>query len=235
MTAIPIRVKICGITNLDDAKVAAAAGADFLGFIFYQKSPRYITPERARSIVAELKSWRSGDMLNQPTSSGDLLPKTVGVFVNEALDAIVTTTGMVGLDYIQLHGDEPPEVLAHLGSRAYKALRPSGNEQAVAQVARYASSGAGDGPCLLLDAYDPDAYGGTGKRTDLTMAAQLARTVPRLILAGGLTPATVARTIEIVRPWGVDVSSGVEAEPGRKDHTAVRQFIAAAKGLTMAG
>jgi phosphoribosylanthranilate isomerase len=135
-----------------------------------------------------------------------------------------------GIDYAQLHGGEPPAVLAQLASRAFKALRPSSSEEAILDAEWYGEFGPAEGPQLMIDAYDPAVYGGTGKKADWHTAAALAHLYPRLLLAGGLTPQNVAQAIRTVRPWGVDVSSGVEIEPGRKDHEAVRAFIARAKG-----
>ncbi len=214
-----IRVKICGITSLEDAQVAVQAGADLLGFIFYPPSPRYVSPARAREILAELRD-----------SSDTPLPRTVGVFVDEPLEKIQAVLEEADVDYAQLHGGEPPVLLEQLTGRAFKALRPASREEALADAEWYAELGLPDGPQLLLDAYDPRAYGGTGKKADWSVAQELARSV-RLLLAGGLTPANVARAVETVRPWGVDVSSGVELAPGRKDHAAVRAFVARAKGL----
>ncbi|WP_141610152.1 phosphoribosylanthranilate isomerase [Litorilinea aerophila] len=210
-----IHVKICGITNLADARVAMEAGADLLGFIFYPKSPRYVEPEEAAHIVAGLRQEHDAARL----------PRFVGVFVNEPMGRVAALLAEIGLDYAQLHGDETPEQVASLPGHGFKALRPADNRQAEAEAARFASLGPADGPRYLLDAYDPAAYGGTGRRADWQVAASLARRYPGLLLAGGLTPANVATAVQAVAPWGVDVSSGVEAAPGRKDHDAVRAFI----------
>lgn len=214
-----IRVKICGITNWADAQVAAEAGADLLGFIFYTKSPRYIGPEQVRRIVARLRKRKNGSM-----------PDTVGVFVDEAVERVEKILKDAGLDYAQLHGGEPPVMLEQLRGHAFKALRPSSAEEAQADAEWYADLGPAQGPQLLIDAYDPEAYGGTGKKADWHTAAGLAKRYPRLLLAGGLKPDNVAQAVRMVQPWGVDVSSGVEAAPGRKDQAAVRAFVAAAKG-----
>ncbi|MCB9140410.1 MAG: phosphoribosylanthranilate isomerase [Caldilineaceae bacterium] len=248
-------VKICGITNLADAEVAAAAGADLLGFIFYPRSARYVEPETVRGIIEELrlKIGSSADREeithpNQPAPSQpisnrqspipppqssifnlqppiSLPPRFVGVFVNEPLSRIEKILALTGLDYAQLHGDEPPEITVALAGRAYKALGPADDRQAAQEAARYAGLGVAGGPGWLMDAYAPRAYGGTGRRADWPTAARLAARHPGLLLAGGLTPDNVAAAIAAVRPWGVDVASGVEAEPGRKDHVKVRTFI----------
>lgn len=212
-------VKICGLTTLADAQAALDAGADLLGFICYAKSPRYLPPERIASIITTLHS-----SLFTPHSS--LL--TVGVFVDESLDTIQRVLAETGLDLAQLHGGEPPVMLERLQGRAFKALRPRSLTEAEADAEWYTGLGPQAGPDLLLDAYHPQAYGGTGQRADWDIAASLARNC-RLLLAGGLNPANVAEAVARVQPWGVDVSSGVESEPGRKDQAAVRAFVLAAK------
>ena len=226
------RVKICGLTNLEDAQVAMEAGADLLGFIFYEKSPRYVDPRTVASIVGALKSApRASPSLHPPPSTSTLHPPPlfVGVFVNPSLEQVTQMLNHCDLDLAQLHGEEDPELLALLARRAFKALRPRSVVEAEADASRYARFGPGGGPDLLVDAYHPDARGGTGQAGDWNLAAGLARQY-RLLLAGGLTPGNVANAIRQVRPWGVDVASGVEAAPGRKDHDQVRAFIAAAKG-----
>ena len=221
---IDLRVKICGITNSDDARVALEAGADYLGFILYPKSPRYVTPEKIRELRLGNEEWASQSPISNPQS-----PQFVGVFVNETVESIADILAFTGLDYAQLHGDEPADFLQQLSGRAFKAIRPTDVESAQDAASRFAPLGLDDGPQLFIDAYDPAEYGGTGKKADWQVAAELARRYPRLMLAGGLTPANVAQAIRAVRPWAVDVSSGVEASPGRKDHNAVRAFVRAAK------
>ncbi len=212
-----VRVKICGLTNLEDAQVAVEAGADLLGFIFYPKSPRYVAPET----VAEIIKAITLPIANRP--------KFVGVFVDEAPEQIATVLAATGLDYAQLHGNETPEILTACQGRAFKALHPSSAEAAFSAVAQFAAIGFKPGPGFMLDAYDPHLYGGTGKTADWHVAAKLAQQHPGLLLAGSLTPDNVAEAIRVVQPWGVDVSSGVEATPGRKAHAKVRAFIQNAK------
>ncbi len=208
-----MKVKICGITNVEDAMAAAGAGADFLGFIFYPRSPRYVEPEAAARIIAALRSAGMNVL-------------TVGVFVNAPLEDIQQAMEVAGLDLVQLHGEEPPDVVAALGGRAYKALRPrSPADLAVLAPYLEAAPTREDVPQLLVDAYHPHAYGGTGQRGDWALARRIAARVPRLLLAGGLTPDNVAEAVARVRPWGVDVSSGVERAPGKKDVTLVEAFI----------
>jgi phosphoribosylanthranilate isomerase len=229
-----VRVKICGITNFEDAHLAAAMGADLLGFIFYPPSPRYVSPQASRRIVAQLVA-RAADF---PQG----LPVLVGVFVDETPQKMGDVLNRVGLHLAQLAGDEPVETMLALKGRAFKALRPRSPAEMARQAPRYsrgrvaadvserALQNGARGPDLLVDAYHPQLYGGTGQTGDWRLAARLARQ-HRLLLAGGLKPDNVTAAIDQVRPWGVDVSSGVETAPGRKDHRALRQFIAAAKGL----
>jgi phosphoribosylanthranilate isomerase len=218
-----LRVKICGITNLDDALLATEAGADLLGFILYLKSPRYVQPDQVQGIVAHLRSLT-------------IRPLLVGVFVDEPVEQVQRTLDECGLDLAQLHGSEPPAEVALLAPRAYKALRPQTRGEGEAAVAAYAGSivgvglnpGLPDRPEFLIDAYHPWRFGGTGEVADWHAARVIARRY-RILLAGGLTPGNVGQAIAEVRPWGVDVSSGVEAAPGRKDPAQVRAFIAAAQ------
>lgn len=209
-----VKVKICGLTNLSDAQVAIDAGADYLGFILYPKSPRYVAPAQIQEIVAALS-----------------LPPgvhTVGVFVNTPADEVRQILDETGLHFAQLHGDEPESALATLQGRAYKAVRPA-DATTAEQATVFVPYPADLAPQLLLDAYSPNAYGGTGQQADWSLAAQVTQSVSRLLLAGGLTAENVQRAIKSVAPWGVDVASGVEASPGRKDHDLVRAFVANAK------
>ncbi len=220
------QVKICGITNLADAQAAILAGADMLGFNFYAKSARCVEPDLVRDLRLEIREWRS----RRESSAHPQSLKLVGIFVDESPVRVAEIIEIAGLDYAQLHGSEPTEMLTGLAPRAFKALRPASASQAETEAARFAPFGTPDGPQLLIDAYDPNHYGGTGKKTDWHTAAALAQRYPRLLLAGGLTPENVAEAVRTVHPWGVDVSSGVELSPGRKDHDALRAFVAAAKG-----
>ncbi len=221
-------VKICGITNLADARVAVEADADLLGFIFYPKSPRYVAPETVAEIVREIRDWRL-EIGNRDANLPSPIPKFVGVFVNESPARISEILTLAQLDYAQLHGNETPAMLTQLAGRAYKALRPASAEEAVVGADQFARLGPVDGPRVMIDAYDPNLYGGTGKTADWHVAAALARRYPGILLAGSLTAENVATAMQMVQPWGVDVSSGVEAAPGRKDHAKVRAFVQAAK------
>jgi phosphoribosylanthranilate isomerase len=207
-------IKICGLTNLDDATCALNAGADMLGFIFFPKSPRYVQPAPVREILDGLGSRR--DQV-----------KTVGVFVNESPQSIVDILDQTGLDMAQLSGDEPVSDVIALAGRAYKVVRSIAQAHlympdilSVNQKARH--------PDLLLDADHPTLYGGSGARADESTASTLARKC-RLLLAGGLRPENVTDAITHARPWGVDVASGVEASPGRKDHEKIARFISAVR------
>jgi phosphoribosylanthranilate isomerase len=215
------RVKICGITNLDDACCAAEAGADFLGFIFYPKSPRFVTPEQVTVITQALRA-----------EFGSSAPRCVGVFVDEPIARVRAVLDSAGLDLAQLHGSEPPDQVHLLYPRAFKAIRPRTRSDAEAAAAMYCNAApkpeGDDLPQLLLDAYHPQQFGGTGIPADLDVAHALARRL-RLLLAGGLAPETVGPAIEQVRPWGEDVSSGVERVKGAKDHARVRAFIEAVR------
>jgi len=203
-----VRVKICGITNLDDARAAVEAGADALGFNFYPKSPRYIEPEEARAIIEQLPPF--------------VVP--VGVFVNADLEAMARVVARARLAVVQLHGDEPPAFCRQVAARwrVIKAVRvgPHFRPQDLADYPAHA---------ILLDVACPGAYGGTGKSFDWTIARRAAHFAPALILAGGLSPENVAEAIRCVHPYAVDVCTGVEVCPGRKDHERMRAFIAAAK------
>jgi phosphoribosylanthranilate isomerase len=210
------RVKICGITNLEDAMVAAEGGADLIGFVFVPASPRYIEPERAAEIVSSVKTNCKA-------------PRFVGVFVNESLAHIRTVAGIAQLDLVQLHGDEPMSMVRMLSPQAYKALRPRDEAERLAQLSEYRASVHGNEPAFIVDAFGAKTYGGTGQPADWNLAARMACEFP-ILLAGGLNPENVAEAIRAVRPWGVDVSSGVEWEPGVKDHEQIMRFIQVVKG-----
>lgn len=200
-----VRVKICGITNIADARHAVACGADALGFVFYEKSPRHVAVDVAADIIAGLPP----------------LVSCVGLFVNAARSIVEATVSACGLDVIQLHGDELPEE-CHFGRRkTIKALRLR-DAGALAEAERFRDQ------TLLLDAYVPSVYGGTGATGDWGLACRIAASRP-VILAGGLTPENVTAAISAVGPYAVDVSSGVEASPGRKDPNKVARFIQLAK------
>lgn len=216
-------VKICGVTTLDDALHAARAGADMIGLNFYRRSPRFIEPDAARTLADSLRA-----------ELGTSCPLLVGVFVNEVVGTISTTMERVGLKAAQLSGDESVDMLRELRGVGFKAVRPRSRAEALDDVAYFKPAVSADErlPSLLLDAYHPDLYGGSGEAASLEVAAAVRELLPRFMLAGGLTPDNVAARVEVIRPWGVDVASGVEidGQPGRKDAARVSAFIRAAKG-----
>ncbi len=217
-----MKVKICGITRLEDAETAVALGADMLGFNFFPGSKRFIPPQQAAGLIASLRAkW-----LDRSPAAVDGLPILVGVFVNSPLDEVTGIMALCGLDLAQFSGDEPPETVQALRGRGFKALRPFNSAAAHELVRQFALTT--QPPAFLLDAYHPQEYGGTGQTGDWALAAQLARTYP-LMLAGGLTPQNVATAVAQVQPWGVDVASGVESAPGVKDAEKMAQFIRNAK------
>jgi len=200
------RVKICGITNLADAQVAVEAGADALGFVFYEKSPRFISIETAAEISKQLPPF----ILR------------IGVFVNAPKEEIVRAIGECGLSLLQFHGDEPPEFCTQFDLMSMKAFRIR-DTGSLKELPKYKTD------AWLLDAYSSDTLGGTGGVFNWDLAVEAQKTGRPIFLAGGLTPENVAEAIQKVRPFGVDVSSGVESSPGKKDHAKMRAFIHAAK------
>lgn len=207
-----MHIKICGIRTLDEALAAAEAGADMLGFNFYPPSPRAITPSDCAAIVAELRA--RGHAVT-----------CVGVFVNADPEFVRAVLDDCGLDMAQLSGDEPPDDLTVLGSRAFKAIRPQDVNEAEVLARRYARSAP---PALLLDARVAGLYGGSGQTADWDLARRLAERYP-LLLAGGLQPANVAAAIRAAHPWGVDVASGVELAPGVKSPEKIQAFCRAVR------
>jgi phosphoribosylanthranilate isomerase len=203
------KIKICGIKTVSDALAAMDAGADLIGFNFYPRSPRYIDVGQCRNIMSVMRKY------GQITY--------VGVFVNASVEQIRATMDTCGLNLVQLHGDESPEMLQRLNGKAFKAFR--GVPQSINGFAR------DDAPALLVDASVKGTYGGTGVTADWTGAAGLARQYP-LLLAGGLTPENVADAVQRVNPWGVDVASGVESSPGVKDPVKMKKFVTAVRSAT---
>ncbi|HXO88681.1 MAG TPA: phosphoribosylanthranilate isomerase [Candidatus Acidoferrales bacterium] len=207
-----VKVKICGITNWADARRAIESGADLLGFNFVRTSPRYVTPAKARRMVKKLPGNISA----------------VGVFENESEETMLEIARSVGLRQLQLHGDESPAMVARLarnGERlgVIKALRVK-KPFRVAQLAAYKRAGA-----ILLDGFSRQARGGTGKTFDWNVARR-AKRHGRIFLAGGLTPENVGEAIRTARPYAVDVCSGVESRPGKKDALRMRSLVRAVKG-----
>jgi phosphoribosylanthranilate isomerase len=199
-------IKFCGMTNREDVQAALALGADYVGFVFYAASKRAVTVDRVKRILA--KAGRE--------------VRAVGVFVNAAREEVLRTAEQCGLYAVQLHGDEDPAEFAGMDVRLWRALRvgPKGPKPSPEdwRAERY-----------VVDAAVPGIYGGTGLKADWRQAADLTRRKP-VILAGGLTPENVAQAIRQVGPMGVDVVSGVEAEPCRKDHLKMKRFVEAVRG-----
>ncbi len=201
------RIKICGITNYEDGEWAAQCGADAVGFNFAD-SPRRIGPRRARDILRRLEPFVTG----------------VGVFVNSPVEEIKRILDMTGCTVAQLHGDEPESFIAELAPRAVvKVVHVKGTLDGD-RLAGYKEARA-----ILLDTYVEGRAGGTGQRFEPEVAARLVQEGWRVIMAGGLTPENVREVVSSVRPYGVDVSSGVESAPGKKDHAKVKRFVAAVR------
>ena len=206
-----VKVKICGITNTPDALAALDAGADLLGFVFYEKSPRHVTVPDAAKIIRELPPFAI----------------KAGVFVDASEDLVMRAIGDCGLNLLQFHGNETPEYCSQFGLMNMKAFRVR-NAESLKALPNYLTD------AWLLDAFAADKIGGTGERFNWDLAVEAKKLGRLVFLAGGLTPGNVADAVRKVQPFGVDVSSGVEAEPGKKDHAKVREFIKAAKSVEIA-
>jgi phosphoribosylanthranilate isomerase len=205
---ITVKVKICGITNLEDAQAAVNMGADILGFNFYKPSPRYIDPHKAEDIIRKLSGFVD----------------IAGVFVNAEAQVIRKLTDPGLLNWIQFHGDESPEFCREFNAwslRTIKAVRVQSADDIEQAEAFHTFA-------LLLDAYDPDLYGGTGKSFDWNLADTCSH---RIFLAGGLSPDNIEKALN-VEVYGVDVCSGIEAEPGKKDHEKMQQLFNAVHRYT---
>ncbi len=202
-----IKIKICGITNIEDAATAVELGADALGFIFYSGSKRFVDPAAARDIILKLPPFIT----------------SVGVFVNQDLDEIKRILDITGVNTVQLHGDESPEfcgsVTASVPAKVIKAIRVKDSLDA-GSLAQYPVQ------AILLDTYSDAEYGGTGKSFDWGILKDI-DIEQKVILSGGLSPDNVAQAVEAVKPYAVDVNSGVEAGPGKKDHEKLKKFIEA--------
>ena len=196
-----VKVKICGMTNLKDVKVAVDGGVDAVGFIFYKKSPRSVTMQAVREIVLELPAFVD----------------SVGVFVNETAEQINKIADHCKLDRVQLHGDESPAFCKKIRRRVIKAIRVK-DIQSLKKLSDYPVSS------FLLDTFSEDQYGGTGKVFDWNLAYPAKKYGP-IILAGGLTTINVHQAIQRIQPYGVDVCSGVESQPGIKDHKKMKAFL----------
>lgn len=199
-----VKVKICGITSVADGLAAAEAGADMIGLMFYERSPRHISFELAAEISRALSPF---------------IVK-VGVFVNPEEDTVMRAIGDCGVSLLQFHGEETPEFCTQFGTMSMKAFR-------VRDAASLLALPSYPTDAYLLDAYSPDAHGGTGAKFNWDLALEAKTHGKPIFLAGGLTPENVGAAVHQVQPFGVDVSSGVESAPGRKDHAKIRAFIKA--------
>jgi len=202
------RIKICGITNLADAQAAVEAGADALGFIFYEKSPRFVPLKTAAEISKQLPPF----------------VMRVGVFVNAPEDFVLRAIAECNLTMLQFHGDEPPEFCTQFGLMSMKAFRIR-DAETLKLIPNYQTD------AYLLDAFSSTTLGGTCEKFDWELAVEAQKFGKPIFLAGGLTPENVTEAVKKVQPFGVDVSSGVELSPGKKDHAKVKAFIAAIKSV----
>jgi len=202
-----VKVKICGITSLADAIACVEAGADALGFMFYKRSPRYIQPTVAAEIARQLPEHII----------------RVGVFVNAQVATVKAVLAVCRLDLLQFHGDEPPDYCLQFNMRTMKAFRMRDTDS-LRLLPAYETD------FWLLDAYVPALRGGTGETFNWQLAVEAKKFGRAIFLAGGLTHENVAEAVRLVQPYGVDVSTGVESAPGKKDHAKVRAFVEAAKG-----
>jgi phosphoribosylanthranilate isomerase len=201
-----VRVKVCGLTSLEDARFASGALADFLGFVFYEESPRYIDPAKAGAII----NWIEG-------------PLTVGVFVNHALDDVNMIASQSGLDIVQLHGNESPEYCRLIEKPVIKVFRVNDEtdpDSLRGEVELYLE----DVDYLLFDTKSESAWGGTGKTFDWSLIKDLSVDLP-VFLSGGLNPDNVKKACRTVQPWGIDLSSGLESSPGLKDFDKLEQLF----------
>jgi phosphoribosylanthranilate isomerase len=203
---MPLKIKICGITNAADALAAVTAGADALGFMFFEGSSRYLPNDKIKAIIRELPPFVS----------------KVGVFVNATREQVEKAIKETGIDTLQFHGDEAPEACRGFGLKTIKAFRIQGKDM-LATMPRY------DVDAWLLDSFVTGKKGGTGKTFDWDLAVHATSLGTPVILAGGLNPDNIARAVSQVQPFGVDVSSGVESAPGKKDHALIATFIQRAR------
>ena len=203
-----VNVKICGVISVSDGLAAAAAGADMIGLMFYERSPRHIPLATAIEIARALPPY----------------VVKVGVFVNPSADAVQRAIAECGVSLLQFHGDEPPEFCTQFGVMSLKAFRIR-DAVSLAALPGYSTD------AWLLDAFSPDALGGTGEQFNWDLALDAKKLGRPIFLAGGLTPENVAEAVRRVQPFAVDVSSGVESAPGKKDPAKVRAFITAAKSV----
>ena len=205
-----VKIKICGITNMEDAEAAIEYGADALGFVFYKQSPRYIKPSLAKSIISKLPAFTH----------------SVGLFVNETKEKIIHIASYCNFQIIQLHGNESPRFCLGFREKIIKAFRITDRSNLdVVDVYKVSA--------ILLDAFVKDKPGGTGKTFDWKLAKEAKDKAPHIILSGGLNPNNIEEAIKLVKPYGIDVSSGVEKKYGIKDHKKMKDFIKIARSASL--
>lgn len=205
-SGVDVKVKICGITSVEDALAAAEAGADAIGLMFYEQSPRFVTIEQAQIISQQLPPYIM----------------RVGVFVNPEPGLVGTAMSHCGLTLLQFHGDEQNDFCCQFGLMSMKAIRVK-DETTLSQLSNYTTD------AFLLDSYVAGKHGGTGEKFNWDLAIEAKKYRRPIFLSGGLTPQNVASAVQKVVPFAVDVSSGVESAPGKKDHKKIRDFIAAVR------
>jgi indole-3-glycerol phosphate synthase/phosphoribosylanthranilate isomerase len=223
-SARSVWVKICGITNVEDARAAIEAGADMLGLNFYRASPRFIEPKAAAEIVSHVQSQ------DNATHRSVIV---IGVFVNESIDETIRIADEAGVNGIQLHGDETIEFCEQIRARSpqrfvIKAVRPD-DRFSVEMLSSYPAD------AIMIDAFNANLRGGTGRTADWEIASDAAKKLPRVFLAGGLSPENIGQAIEAVQPYGVDACSSLETAPGRKSAKRMREFVDAARASTLQG
>ena len=205
MNIIRTRIKICGITRLVDALEAVSCGVDALGFVFYKPSPRFVSIDQVQDIVKNMPAFVS----------------KVGLFVDASTDEVLNILSQIDLEYLQFHGDENEAYCVQFSKPYIKALRIKPDTDIVEIISKYKSAAA-----ILIDAWHPDLAGGTGETFDWTLLQGLPKeNIPAIILAGGLDPSNVNAAVHLLKPYAVDVSSGVEESPGIKLAEKIRNFV----------
>lgn len=214
-------IKICGVKDLAIAQVAVKTGADLLGFNFHPPSPRYISPSNAAIIICSLRN-----------QFGSSCPQLVGVFVEQSLSEILDIMSESGIDVAQLTGVNSIRAKESLGERSFVAIRPRNEKEASKLIQEYRQDRVSSDflPSILIDAFHPNLFGGTGELISTNIAVRAVSECDQVLLAGGLTPINVCNRIKEIQPWGVDVASGVETSPGVKDASLIHQFILAVRG-----
>ncbi|MCK4648780.1 phosphoribosylanthranilate isomerase [bacterium] len=219
-------IKICGVTNIEDALKVVELGADALGFVFYEKSPRKITKEKAKEIIDKIQDTRY--KIQTITNNQDTITKQrvvkVGLFVDELEEKVNEIASCCNFDILQFHGDETPDYCKKFPQKIIKAFRIK-DKESLANIPKY------EVDYYLLDAYSEELPGGTGRTFNWDLAKEAKEFGKPIILSGGLNPENIIEALKKVLPFGVDVSSGVEASPGKKDHRKLKEFITKVRGF----